>query len=202
MERIELSKPREKGELSLEETLWKRRSIRRFRKQPLTFEQFSQMLWACQGIIDYVTGKRVAPSAGATYPLEVFAVVGEKCVEKVEAGVYHYIPSDHAVEKILDGDVRRELAAAALHQEFIAEAPMSIVIAAEYERTTGWYGERGIRYVHFEVGHVGQNIHLQAVALGLGTVMIGAFHDDKVAFVLNLPKKLHPLYIAPVGVPA
>ncbi|MFO7996297.1 MAG: SagB/ThcOx family dehydrogenase, partial [Dehalococcoidia bacterium] len=61
------------------------------------------------------------------------------------------------------------------------------------------YGDRGIRYVHMEVGHAAQNIYLQAVALNLGTVVIGAFHDDQVSGVLNLPANEQPLYIIPVG---
>jgi SagB-type dehydrogenase family enzyme len=62
----------------------------------------------------------------------------------------------------------------------VREAPINIVIAAVYERTTNRYGERGIRYVHMEAGHVGQNLYLQAVARGLGMVVVGAFYDDQV----------------------
>ncbi|MEA1964034.1 MAG: SagB/ThcOx family dehydrogenase, partial [Candidatus Aerophobetes bacterium] len=88
-----------------------------------------------------------------------------------------------------------------LEQMFIADAPVSIVITAQYERTASKYGERGIRYVHIEVGHVGQNIFLQAMALGLGTVPVGAFWDEEVSKVLNLPEEYKPVYVLPIGYP-
>ena len=99
-------------------------------------------------------------------------------------------------------EVRLELARAALDQEFIYEAPVDIVICAIYERTTLGYGNRGERYVHIEVGHAGQNIYLQAEALGLATVAIGAFNDEQVRQVLRLDRQTKPLYIMPVGQPA
>ena len=120
-------------------------------------------------------------------------------VKGIESGVYYYHPTNYALNLILKGDWQNSLAKACLAQMFIADAPLSIVITAEYERTTGKYGERGIRYVHMEAGHVGQNICLQAVALGLGTVPIGAFRDDEVLRVLNLPEERKPLYVFPIG---
>jgi SagB-type dehydrogenase family enzyme len=100
---------------------------------------------------------------------------------------------------VLPGDKREDLFRSALYQEAIKEAPVTIVICAVYERTTRKYGERGIRYVHMEAGHAGQNIYLQAEALDLGTVAIGAFYDEAVARVLDLPKDIVPLYLFPVG---
>jgi SagB-type dehydrogenase family enzyme len=94
-------------------------------------------------------------------------------------------------------DARKRLSRAALGQEMIEEAPISIIIVADYSRTTGHYGQRGNRYVHMEVGHVGQNVSLQAISLNLGTVMIGAFGDEEVKEVLGI--KEEPLYIIPVG---
>ena len=96
-------------------------------------------------------------------------------------------------------DLRPELARASLDQEFIIDAPVDIVLCALYHRTSGRYGKRAERYVHMEVGHAGQNIHLQAVALGLATVEIGAFRDEEVREVLGLEERIKPLYIMPVG---
>lgn len=198
---IALPEPKLKGDVSLEEAIRDRRSRRDFKDTPLALEQVSQLLWAAQGI----TGdgyKRAAPSAGALYPVEAYLVVGEGGVENLGHGVYHYTPSTHTIERVLEGDIRDSLAAACLGQTFVAKAPVSIVIAAEYGRTTGKYGDRGIRYVHMEVGHVGQNIYLQAEALGLGTVVVGAFVDSGVSGLLNLPTNQEPLYVMPVGYPA
>jgi SagB-type dehydrogenase family enzyme len=130
--------------------------------------------------------------------LEVYAVVGE--VIGLEAGVFHYRPDGHLFVRRTVGDLRGELASAALGQEWVREAPVSLVIAARYERTTRRYGERGVHYVHIEVGHAGQDIYLQAEALGLGTVIVGAFDDQDVKTLLGIEEE--PLAIMPVGRPA
>lgn len=118
-------------------------------------------------------------------------------VESLEDGLYHYNPKTHTIKKKKQGDLRNELANAALGQAMIRKAPISFILTAIYERTTGRYGKRGIRYVHMEVGHVGQNIYLQAETLGLGTVVVGAFYDDKVKDTFGITEE--PLYIIPVG---
>ena len=120
-------------------------------------------------------------------------------VENLAQGAYRYVPEHHQVIKVIDGDMRKELAVAALGQEWVKEGAVNIIFTSIYERTTQKYGERGIRYVHMEVGHAAQNVYLQAVALGLGTVVIGAFFDDSVRELLNLPGNEQPLYIMPVG---
>jgi len=191
-EEINLPKPKEKGSTSIEETLNQRRSVRNYKRGPLGLEEISQLLWAASGKNLY---RRTAPSAGATYPLEIYLVVGE--VEGLEPGIYHYSSSGHSLGNVKEQDVRNRLSAAALVQGMITRAPTSIVIAADYGRTTRRYGPKGIRYVHMEAGHVGQNISLQANALSLGTVMIGAFDDGQVREILGIDEE--PLYIIPVG---
>jgi SagB-type dehydrogenase family enzyme len=198
MPTIALPDPRLKGEMSLEEAILQRRSRRDFRDLPLTLGEISQVLWAAQGITDE-TGLRAAPSAGALYPLDLYLVVGKEGVEGLGEGVYHYLPQGHSLELTLEGDVRQALARLSLQQMSIAEAPLSLLITAEYERTTGKYGDRGVRYVHMEAGHAGQNVYLQAEALGLGTVTIGAFQDEEISEALNLPLGYSPLYVMPIG---
>jgi len=196
---ILLPYPKLKGSVSVEEALLMRRSIREYLAKPLTLEQLAQMLWAAQGITELKYRFRTAPSAGATYPLELYVVIKTGGVEGVKAGIYKYDIETHSLILVKEGDFSYKLARAALDQEWVRKAPVNIVIVAEYERTTGYYGNRGYRYVHMEVGHVGQNIYLQAVALNLGTVAIGAFYDDQVAEVLSLPTNYKPLYIMPIG---
>jgi len=196
MEEIMLPAPKTKGVVSVEEALYKRRSIREYKDEPLTIREVSQLLWAAQGITAE-WGGRTAPSAGATYPLEIYLLAGK--VEGLNSGLYHYIPGSHSLRKVLAGDLRKELSRAALGQRCIKEAPITLVIAAIYKRTTGRYGERGIKYVHLETGHVGENIYLQAEALGLGTAGIGAFYDEEVKRILKLKKEETVLYLMPVG---
>jgi SagB-type dehydrogenase family enzyme len=195
---VKLPQPAFEGPVAVEAALRRRRSVRLYANEPLSLETASQLLWSVQGLTT-PDGMRTAPSAGPCYPLETYLVAGN--VAGLPAGVYKYRPRGHELARLFDGDVRASLSAAALGQRFIEEAPLSIVLSAVYERTTKRYGERGIRYVHMDAGHAGENLHLQAIPLGLGTVMVGAFQDDVVHRVLRLPAEEHPLYIMPVGRP-
>jgi SagB-type dehydrogenase family enzyme len=197
---LKLPPPSERGEMSLEETIARRRSVREYKEEPLSLSQISQILWAAQGLTD-ARGLRAAPSAGATYPLEVFVLIGRDGVEGLDPGMYHYNVPDHSLKLHKGGDQRADLAMAALDQEFIAQVPVDIVICAVYERTSRYYGRRAERYVHMDAGHAGENIHLQAVALGLATVMVGAFDDERVSAVMDLAEEVKPLYIIPLGKP-
>jgi SagB-type dehydrogenase family enzyme len=192
-ETVALPEVKKKGSLSVEEAIEKRRSVREYAKEPLTLEQVSQLLWAAQGRTE--GGLRAAPSAGATYPLEIYLVAGE--VTGLDAGLYRYLNSSHKLEKVKAGDFRKSLCEAAYSQESIEKAPATVVIAAKYERTSGKYGARAQRYVQIEVGHMGQNIYLQCQSLSLATVAIGAFDDSKVKKVLAITEE--PLYIMPIG---
>lgn len=196
---IYLPSPIQTGGMSLGETIAKRRSVRNFARQSISQGQMSQILWSAQGITQCQWRYRTAPSAGATYPLEVFVACGSGGIDALDEGVYQYNMDSHSLIKCYNEDVRLELAGAALDQEFIYEAPVDIIICALYSRTLRRYGSRGERYVHMEVGHAGQNIYLQATALGLGTVAIGAFDDERVREVLRLDKQYKPLYIMPLG---
>lgn len=204
---IKLPSPQLKGEVSLEEAIAKRRSVRRYRQEPLDLCQLSQILWAAQGLTG-TRGSRAAPSAGATYPLEILVLVGRQGViagkatqtpEVLPAGLYRYEANSHSLGLHKPADLRPHLARAALNQEFLLEAPADIVICALYHRTCHRYGQRGERYVHIEAGHVAENIHLQAVALGLATVEVGAFHDEEVRKTLGVEEEVKPLYIMPLG---
>ena len=193
---ISLPKPRYDSDVSLEQSLLQRRSTRTYTGEVLTLQEVSQLLWAAQGITD-PRGFRTAPSAGALYPLEIYLVAGH--VQGLTSGIYWYEPEQHRLLRTMDGDKRTELAGAALGQRSVKEGAVVFVLSAVYDRTTGKYGDRGIRYVHIEVGHAAQNLCLQATAMGLGAVTVGAFHDEQVARLLDLPENEQPLYIIPVG---
>jgi len=198
---VGLPRPAENGRMSVEETISRRRSCRIFASTPLSLRQLAQLLWCAQGVTARAASGRAAPSAGATYPIEVFVAVGDGTVEGLSRGVYRYNPPRHVLEPCGGKDVRPQVASAALEQRFLATAPVDLLIAADYRRTGRRYGERAVRYVHMEVGHVGQNVHLQCEALGLGTVAVGAFSDDDVKSAFGLPGELSPLYLMPVGHP-
>lgn len=195
---IQLPQPLTTGSVSVEEALHRRRSIRTFRSDSVELGVVSQLLWAAQGMSDD-RGLRTAPSAGALYPLEVFLVAG--AVEGLPAGIYRYRPAGHRLERVRAGDHRGEIARGALGQAWMADAPLTILVAAVFSRTRARYGDRGDRYVHMEVGHAAQNIYLQAEALELGTTVVGAFRDDAVARAAALRTEESPMVLLPVGVP-
>jgi SagB-type dehydrogenase family enzyme len=188
----------------VESALYKRRSHRQYEDRALSAKQLSQILWAAYGITSPQPdnpglrgGLRTAPSAGARYPLEIYAVVGN--VEGIEPGVYRYISDEHKIVRTINGDVRETLMAAALNQRMVSEAPVTVFFSAVFDRTTERYGERGVNYVYIELGHSAQNVYLQAEALGLGACAIGAFNDETVKKLLELSEDEEPLYLMPVG---
>lgn len=193
---IGLPDPVYHGSMTVEGALLARQSVRKFKDASLTIAEASQLLWAAQGVTR--NGKyRTCPSAGALYPLETYLVAGN--VDALSPGLYRYRPAGHQLIRLGTIDIRRRLAEAALGQSMIANAPATIALCAVYERITRKYGERGIRYTFMEAGHAAQNIHLQAVSLNLGTIVVGAFQDGHVKEALNLGAEEEPLYLMPVG---
>ena len=200
-EAMNLKAPLPDGSVSVERAIKQRRTVRSFMDRPVSVQQFSQILWAGQGITQDRGFKRAAPSGGALYPMDLYASIGVNSVVGMEEGVYHYEPRDHSVQKIAEGDWRRDVAVASLNQMWMADAAMLIIVTAEYNRITIKYGKRGIRYALIESGCIGQNIFLQSQGLGLEAGIVGAFKDREVANLLGIEKTREPLIILPVGWP-
>ena len=197
-----LPSPKTDGTVSVERALQNRRSQRNFVDKAISAENLSQILWAAYGITqprpDLRGGLRAAPSAGAMYPFEIYVIITK--VNGIETGVYKYISEEHKIVRTIDKDISDEFTAAALGQTFVKEAPVNIFYCAIYSRMTKRYGDRGRdRYVCMDLGHSAQNVYLQATALNLGTCAIGAFSDDKIAEIMQLPEEEIPLYIMPLG---
>ena len=197
-ETFPLPQPILDGETSVSEALFERRSQRDFQDTELTQEQLAQLLWAAAGVTTE-DGRRTAPSAGALYPLDLYVVVTQ--VRGLEPGLYLYQPEQHTLAKVLAGDFRTALAEGSLDQQAIQRAPATLLYTVVYERLIERYRDRGIeRYAYIEVGHSAQNVLLQAQALGLGAVPIGAFTDYELTELLQLPTENEPRYLIPVGV--
>ncbi|HSV95912.1 MAG TPA: SagB/ThcOx family dehydrogenase [Spirochaetota bacterium] len=194
---IKLPAPDLAGKMTLEQVIRARRSVRSYSDSVLSMAALSQVLWAAQGVSGG-GGLRTIPSAGGLYPLEIYCVAG--AVDGLPAGVYRYATFGHELVRVVGGESRKSLTAAALGQKSVLNGAASIIIAAVFERSTGKYSRRGIQYATMEAGHAAQNICLQVVALGLGTVVIGAFQDDKVKYAVRMRENETPLYIMPIGV--
>lgn len=200
---IKLPLPAFKGKVSVEAAMFAKKTVRNFKKTPLTLPQVSQMLWAANGSLpaDAISGAtaKVIPSAGGLYPLEAFLVAGKNTVTGVPEGVYRYVPQTNSLKTVTKGDNRALLAYAALSQSWLANAPALIVIGGVFDRTMAKYGGRGLQYVFMEAGSSCQNVYLQAEAIGLHVGTVGAFDEKKMGEVLKLPKGVTPLLIVAVG---
>ncbi len=191
---IQLPEPNTEGTMTLEEAITQRRSVRRYTEEQLSERQIGQLLWAAQGVTGRTPSKRAAPSAGALHPLEFYVCRFD--------GVWRYHPKQHVLQRHSEQDVRRLLGEAAWKQAFVGDAPCVFLTTAVYHRSTGRYGERGrVRYVPMDLGHAAENLLLQAVALGLGAVPVGAFDDHAVEEAVDLPHNEEPLYLISVGYP-
>jgi SagB-type dehydrogenase family enzyme len=142
-------------------------------------------------------GLRTTSSAGALYPIELYITVSR--VQEFTQGLYKYQPQQHTVQRVAEGDKSDALSNAALSQTFLRKAAVNVILCGNVKRTAVKYGTRAERYVQIEVGAVCQNIYLQAYAIGLGTVSVGAFRDDAVHSVLRLPAEEQPFGIMPIG---
>lgn len=196
-----LPEPQITGNMSVEQAIHDRRSVRRYTNEPLALQDVSQLLWATQGITDEKTKFRTAPSAGHTYPLEVYILMGKGSVDGLNEGFYHYNPFNNTLEQILGNDARSDLSQAADGQPWVKEAPVSIIITGNYQKMMDKYKDEKLstRFVDMEAGHAGENIYLEAEARNLVTVALGSFKDDEVHKILRIPGNEKTLYIYPVG---
>lgn len=193
MDKILLSEPQMEGQMSLEQSLARRRSVREFAAGKLDFDKIGQLAWAGQGITDKAKGFRTSPSAGAIYPMTLYFATQE--------GLFVYDPAEHTLQQLTHTDVRSRLAAAAMRQDVVARAPCDIIIAGSVRKVSAKYGGKARRYALLEAGHIAQNILLQAAAMELAAVPIGAFDIRAVARTCRLGKELEPFYIICAGYP-
>ena len=167
--------------------------MREFGPEPLLPEELSQLLWAAQGVTG-ARDERAAPSAGGLYPLVLHVLDAD--------GVHRYVVGSHSLERLSSEDRRQRLAAACLDQEFVGQASAALVLGSMRGRARAKYGIRADRYAMIEAGHAAQNVLLQAIALGLAAVPVGAFYDTEVSREAELGKRVDALYVLPVGRPA
>lgn len=191
---VKLPEPELNGKISLEQAIENRRSIRQFTAESLTVKQVGQLCWSAQGITEPNKGLRAAPSAGALYPMQLLVVLSD--------GLYLYSPKTHSLEKRIDGDIRLMLRTATFGQKVLQDSPCTFIIAGSIKKIEAEYRGRGEKFAYLEAGHIAENIHLQAVALGLGSVPIGAFAPKSVAGICKISEDLEVLYLVCAGNPA
>jgi SagB-type dehydrogenase family enzyme len=193
---LPLPKPIIRSGPSLEQALAQRRSHRTFADRPVPLADLAQLLWAGQGLSGVYDG-RTAPSAGGMHLMQLHIVAAH--ISGLEPGVYRYQAGSHEVEVLATGDLRDEVRDATSDQECLGEGAADIIIGVAPAAAIQRYGERGIRYLHMEAGHVAQNICLQATALGLAATTVAAFDDEAMACAARLRSGEQALYAIPVG---
>lgn len=200
---VQLPAPVLTGNLSVEDSIQNRRSVRQYSNRPITVGNLSQILWAAQGITNSEKNLRSAPSAGQVYPLEIYVVAGSGSVAGLDQGFYHYVPANNTLEKLMDVDLRSKLSEIANNQPWVDQAAVDIVITGNYRKMFYKYPDQELstRFVNLEAGHAGENIYLQSESLGLVTVSLGSFDENRMIQLLQLPVYEKPIYIFPVGPP-
>jgi SagB-type dehydrogenase family enzyme len=196
---VKLPQPIIKGNMSVEEAIHDRRSIRTYSSAPLTLEDISQLMWAAQGITDSSRNYRTTPSGSHTFGLETYILIGNN--NNLEKGLYHYNPFNHTLEQLTKDDVRLKLSEASDSQEWVEKAPIDIIITGNYQKLVDKYHDEELsaRFINNEAGHAGQNIYLESIARNLGTVAIGSFDDKKIHDILPIPSIEKTIYVYPVG---
>jgi protease I len=182
---IQLAQPKLRGSISFEEVLSMRRSVRQYANQPVGFPLIGQLAWAGQGITDLAKGLRTAPSAGALYPIDLYFATPE--------GLFLYHAEDHRLEQTIVGDIRDSLG--------VPPAPCDIIVAGSPRKLTARFHDNAKAYMLLEAGHVAQNICLQAVAMGLGSVTIGGIDSRQVGRACQLPRHTEAIYVISAGYP-
>ncbi|MDR3088231.1 MAG: SagB/ThcOx family dehydrogenase [Desulfobulbaceae bacterium] len=180
--------------------LQQRRSIRKFSDQPLPFAALAFMLWAAQG----VTGRageylfRAAPSAGALYPVETYCAIER--VAGVPPGLYHFSVRNFQLERVRYGAFGEHIALACLGQQFMRQAAVNFIWTAVLRRNFQKYGNRGLRYIFLDAGHICQNLLLAAGAVRGGGCPVAAFFDDEINEIVGIDGcEESALYLASVG---
>jgi SagB-type dehydrogenase family enzyme len=190
---VALPAPSTDGQVSLEAAIAGRRSVKEFDATPLTPQELGQLAWAAQGITEPEKGFRAAPSAAAMYPVHLYLVTAD--------GLYRYVPAGHKLEHMPLPDAQAALRGVTADQPSIQQAPLTVIITADFEPLRERFGERADGFVYMEAGHVGQNLQLQARTLGLGSLPVGGFDPARVAEALSLPDNHAPIYTMPIGHP-
>jgi len=201
--RIELPTPAHGSDMTLDDALRRRNSVRSFAGRPISLEQLSYLLWASNGIRRMERGHefRTVPSAGALYPVETYVIVHD--VEGVPPGAYHYAIREHALEELRTGDLGPDITRAALGQRMCTDAAVVFVWTAIFNRSKWKYSQRAYRYVYLDAGHVGHSLALSAVSLSLGSCQVGALFDDEVNRILGVDGvEESVVYMSVVGYPA
>ena len=100
-----------------------------------------------------------------------------------------------------NAEKKHQLVAAAKDQSFVAQAPLLLVFCANASRSVHKFGERSQLFSVQDATIAAAYAQLTVYALGLTTVWTGAFDENKVSQILNLPKEHRPVAILPIGYP-
>ncbi|MBP7654214.1 SagB/ThcOx family dehydrogenase [Candidatus Dependentiae bacterium] len=185
---IQLPQVSEKIETTLLTALKNRKSTRDFKKEHITLENLSAILWAGLGI-NRENGKRTIPIAMEKDFLKLYVYSNE--------GLYLYIPAKNLLKQISHENSKSKI----VKQSSAADADYIILITAETSKLPFYLKkEQKETMAHANSGCIAQSIYLMSSALNLGTCMMAYFDEKGINESLTLNKNEIPLYIMPVGI--
>lgn len=188
-----------KKNYSLETALKTRQTAREFTGGSITRDILDDLIWAAYGHThsDGSVKMRTAPSAGATYPVEIYLVLHN--VNEYTDGIYLYDTRNEQLTTVKEGGYLNDICRASLEQDFIPLANVTFLLVYNPDRIVRHYGRESRKYALLECGHIAQNILLMAAARGLGSVPVGAFYQERLGSILGLQKDREVLYMICVG---
>ena len=202
LENVKLPPPEITGGMAINQAIHARRSIRNYREAPISLRDLGQLLWSAQGITDTKTGHRAAPSAVATYPLKLYAVVKEGGVTGLPAGVYLYAPKDHGLTIVKKGNFYPDVVASMhFYNSWVEKSAVVFIFTGASTLIEKMSKDSGMLFTDLEAGMAAENLLLESVSLGLGGCTIGGFKSEKAAALIGIDKNVRLLLIVSVGRP-
>jgi len=194
-----MARRKEKLITSLETALKNRVTIREITGKDISIEKLNSLIWAAYANThrDGQIKMRTAPSAGATYPVEIYLAVER--VEGLSNGIYRYDTKVEQLRLTAAGSYLGQICSISLDQDFIPLSNAAFIRVYNPARIENKYDRDSKKYALLECGHIAQNILLAATAMNLGAVPVGAFYENKMADILKLRGRKKPVYMICVG---
>jgi len=187
---VKLPEPQKQGGMPLMEALNKRKTIRDFKDKNLSEQTLSNLLWAAFGINRPESEKRTAPSAVNWQEIEIYV--------SSKSGLYLYNAQQHALQKILDKDIREHTGM----QDFVDDAAINLVFVADYTKMGEDMTDEAKKYYSWcDTGYISQNVYLYCASEGLATVVRGMVDREKLRKIMQLKDNQKIVMAQTVGYP-
>jgi SagB-type dehydrogenase family enzyme len=191
---IKLPPPQKNLDFPLMKALKERRSVRKWKKTPLSKQELSNLLWAACGITKEETNKskskRTAPSAHNWQEIKIYVAMKQ--------GLFLYDEKGHQLIQILSKDIREDIGT----QKMMRSAPVGLIYVSDYSKLSSYFAKDDDEkwfLTGTDTGFVSQNVYLYCAAAQLGTVVLGWVNRDKLHKIMGLKECEKVVYTQVVG---